>query len=365
MNNHRKGIYLYSETIRQFFDAESGTMKYALYLYKCPVCGKQCSDTYLIHFNFNYVKCRNCGFVYANPRLNDEGSKIWYNSDFYNAALNSECYRVKQGEIYYSSSLSLDKMEYIAKCLLKYSSKDSYLLDLGCGIGSFLHLLKDKYGFTNLKGIELNEFAVNFARQHRGLDVILGDAAKFADRNQFDVVLSLEIIEHMNDLNSYGNAIWNLLKPGGLLLLTTPYNDQKTAWLTGIFGDHYMAPNHVNFFNKKTITLFLERYGFTVIDFHFWKNSIGPRMIKARMLYKRDWATADPPLIISHGVVYPKSYEGDIRNFIEIINQSEIQSRNEALDNKGLKIVKRLKQIINQILSFDSICHMLIVAIKI
>lgn len=355
-------IFLYSETIKQFFDEESGELKYSFYLYKCPVCGKQGSKNYLTHYNFDYSKCKNCGFVYANPRLNNEGSKIWYNSDFYNAALEAERFLVKQGDPYYSSSLSLDKMKCIAECLLKNSEKDSRILDFGCGIGSFLHLLKEEYRFTNLKGIDLNESAVKFAKEYRNLDVLLGDAKEFAGNHRFDIVLSIETIEHMNDLNAYANTIRNLLKPGGLCIISTPYNDPKARWIGGVFGDHYMAPNHINFFNRETISSFLSRYGLNPIEFKFWNSTIGIGTMKRRIFYKRDWATATPPTLVNHGVTYPKSYNGEIRHFVK-----ELLDYNQLNNKKGIGMLnpaKPLKQLINKVLSVKIRYHMLVVAKK-
>ena len=354
-------VFLYSETIKQFFNEESGKLKYSLYLYRCPVCGKQNSKHYLTHHNFDYSICRNCSFVYANPRLEDEGAKIWYNSDFYNAAMGSEQFRVKEGDTYYSSSLSLDKMNNVAECLLNYCSKDSLILDFGCGIGSLLLLLKEGYGFNNVKGIDLNGSAVRFAREYRKLDVVLGDAKTFADTSKFDVVLSIETIEHMNDLNAYGDTIRNLLKPGGMLLVTTPYNDPKARVIGGVLGDHYMAPNHINFFSKN-IVLFLSRYGLTSVKFKFWHDTLGIGTVKARYLYSREWATATAPLLVNHGVFYPKSYKGDIRAFVRTLAQDEYESgNNNTLKKRISQPIEAMKWLIRKILSVKVTTSMLVV----
>ncbi|MEO0226870.1 MAG: class I SAM-dependent methyltransferase [candidate division WOR-3 bacterium] len=354
-----KDIILYSETIKIFLNKQTGQLEHTLYLEKCPVCGKNSSSPYLIHYNFNYEKCRNCGFVYANPRLNNEGTKLWYNSEFYNAVLNTEYHKIQSGEYYYSSSLSYQRMKCIAECLLKYAAKDASIFDVGCGIGSFLRLLKNEYGFTNLQGIELNKFAANIAREYcGGLNVVWGNILEFKTNKKFDVILCLETIEHINDLNAYGNILEHLTKQNGIVLLTTPYHDQKLTFFGGVFGDHYNAPNHVNFFNKKNLELFLKSYGFTPIFFHLWRNRFSPlSLLKAKLQYERDWVAFAPAQEGDNTAIYYRKSKAKLKSFAKFI-EKEPETRHLK------KIGKKIMSFFEQLLSFDTAEHMLVVATK-
>ncbi|GAI72507.1 unnamed protein product, partial [marine sediment metagenome] len=69
------------------------------------------------------------------------------------------------------------------------------------------------------------------------------------------MVISTENIEHVNDINEYMNTVSSLTKKNGYLLLTTPHNDKWATILYGIHGDHYCAPNHLNYFNIKSLSL--------------------------------------------------------------------------------------------------------------
>ena len=258
-------FYLFSETAQQFFRQGELAEEFALYLEACPVCDSRQSKKLFDHDGFHYFTCKSCSFVYTNDRLNEAGSKIWYNSPYYNAALAREIYTNQKEETYYSASLEPLHLKELTDLVRDNFDRTAKIIDVGCSTGSILAFLKNELGFTNLKGIDLNEKAVEFARKNRGLDVELMDITNINQRGDyFDLVINTENIEHVNKLEDYILNISALLNEGGYLLISTPHNDEKAVKLLGLFGDHFCAPNHINYFNQKTITLFLEKYNFEV-----------------------------------------------------------------------------------------------------
>ncbi|GAJ12316.1 unnamed protein product, partial [marine sediment metagenome] len=232
--------------------------EFTLFLDKCPVCSERNFKHLFKHDNFHYYKCKNCAFVFVNPRLNDKGCDLWYNSDYYDAALETEYFINRKKDPYYSSSLSKEHFEKASNILEKARfRKDISIIDLGCGGGSFLAYLKDKLGFQNLMGVDLNVKAVDFAVKYRKLNVQKINANHLSKEQKFDLVISTENIEHVNDINEYMNTVSSLTKKNGYLLLTTPHNDKWATILYGIHGDHYCAPNHLNYFNIKSLSLLL------------------------------------------------------------------------------------------------------------
>lgn len=308
-----ESVFLYSKTVEQFFKKNKLKDEYSFELTNCPVCDSVNFKKLFEQYGFNYFRCRNCTFVFVNPRLNDEGSSLWYNSEFYNAALETEYDKFEKGNRY-SSSLDTDIFDQTLELLKQTTlNKDAAVLEIGCGNGAFLEYLKINAGFENSLGIDLSKKAVEFAKNKRGLNVKQLNVNNLNSGSKFDLIISMESIEHANDLNSFMNNVNRNSKDKSFLLITTPYNDSKATYLGSIWGDHYMAPNHINFFNLKSIKLFLQKYGFSIYSKKIIDGYLGIDLIKYRLKYKRDWASSLPPVQVEENVIIPKKENENIR----------------------------------------------------
>jgi len=291
-----------SETASVFFEKGKLKDEFALFLKECPVCGNKKFKHLFKYDGFHYYKCKNCTFVFVNPRTNDKGCYIWYNSNYYDAALETEWFINRQKDPYYSVSLNKKHFGIAFNILRKQEiNKNISILDLGCGGGAFLAYLKDKLDFNNIMGVDLNAKAVDFATKYRKLNVQNIDVNHLSKESKFELIISTENIEHVNDVNAYMNTVTNLTKNDGYLLLTTPHNDKWATKLRGIHGDHYCAPNHLNFFNKKSLPLLLKKYGFKIIELYldeintqFDLYSFLNSFLRSR-LFTKDQVTCFPP----------------------------------------------------------------------
>ncbi len=111
--------------------------------------------------------------------------------------------------------LILDQV--IRKLNLSHNSK---ILEAGCGTGGNLRMLA-RHG--KLSAMELDEIACNLANQRQIVQVQLGslpDNIPFTD--QYDLILMLDILEHLDDDLAALLALHSRLKPGGWLLVTVP-----------------------------------------------------------------------------------------------------------------------------------------------
>ncbi|MBW4441835.1 MAG: class I SAM-dependent methyltransferase [Plectolyngbya sp. WJT66-NPBG17] len=110
--------------------------------------------------------------------------------------------------------------------------RQSKILDLGCGDCCTLELLA-ALGFRALHGIDLTiKPTVDGAYQLYQGDLT---ATSFSD-SSFDVAVSISVIEHGVNLNAFFREAYRLLKPGGLLFVTTDY------WQTKISIDQSIQP---------------------------------------------------------------------------------------------------------------------------
>jgi 2-polyprenyl-6-hydroxyphenyl methylase/3-demethylubiquinone-9 3-methyltransferase len=145
-------------------------------------------------------------------------------------------------------------------------AKGAPIIDVGCGRGEFCQFFKEM-GFAP-QGIDISHNVIRFAREHHpGITFHEGEVQQLlpAHVGEFQAAFSSEVIEHLFDVEGYLKCVNRLLKPGGTLVVTTPYH----GWLKNMIVDtfnyskHYdPAGQHIRFFDKKSLGLCLRRCGF-------------------------------------------------------------------------------------------------------
>ncbi len=120
------------------------------------------------------------------------------------------------------------KFKHQVDILKKYLSlENANVLDIGCGGGLFLSLLKREG--ANVLGIELNDSRAQYATAKHTLEIhkrpIESDFWQQRYKNYFDAVTLWDVIEHVNYPVQTLQCAVNVLKPGGLLLIDTPCRD--------------------------------------------------------------------------------------------------------------------------------------------
>ncbi len=155
---------------------------------------------------------------------------------------------------------------------LKNVPPGSVVIDLGCGNGSFLSLFQDRQ--WRLFGSDFSPSGIQFARTaFPGITFVLADAERPAgdllqQAGLADVIISTEVIEHLYDPKAFLRNGHDLLKPGGMLLLSTPYHGylkNLLLALTGKLDRHFTVlwdHGHIKFWSRKTLTEALEQAGF-------------------------------------------------------------------------------------------------------
>ena len=146
------------------------------------------------------------------------------------------------------------------------------LFEIGFGNGAVANYLSEK-GFI-VSGIEPSSQGVQQARAHyprlRGLHQgsVYDDLT--AAYGAFDIVLSLEVIEHLYAPRRFAEIAFALLKPGGLLVLSTPYHGYAKNLVISLLGrwDSHASPlwdhGHIKLWSRPTISTLLTEAGFSV-----------------------------------------------------------------------------------------------------
>lgn len=147
--------------------------------------------------------------------------------------------------------------------------KTARIFDLGCGNGSVAKRLND-LGWA-VTGIDPSQKGIDQAMQkYPELNLHAGSA--YEDLHQkfgtFPVVVSLEVVEHLYEPRKFATTAFELLEPGGRLLLSTPYHGylkNLVLALSGKMDAHFTAlwdHGHIKFWSEKTISILLREAGF-------------------------------------------------------------------------------------------------------
>ena len=118
------------------------------------------------------------------------------------------------------------------------------LLDIGCG-GGLLSEPMSKMGFK-VTGVDPSEKNIGTARAHAAqsgavVEYRVADAETLAQEGQsFDVVLNMEVVEHVADLRGYLESTAALVKPGGLMFVATLNRTLKALALAKVAAEYIL-----------------------------------------------------------------------------------------------------------------------------
>lgn len=176
------------------------------------------------------------------------------------------------------------------------------VLDIGCGGGLFLSLLK-RQG-VEVIGVELSDSRAQYAKTKYGLEIhkrpIESDFWQKGYANHFDAVALWDVIEHVNYPMQTVQSAANVLKQGGLLLIDTPCRDsfyhrfgEFTYKLTGgkfptflnaMYSSHLFG--HKQIFSTDEMKSLFESAGLEVIDLHKFHELSFPYEFYLKKLFK-------------------------------------------------------------------------------
>ena len=155
-------------------------------------------------------------------------------------------------------------------------------LDLGCGDGR----LTLRLAARRLVAADVSRVALERARQRLPADTqfveLEPDVALPLEDGQFDLVLCAETLEHVRDVQLLLSEARRVLRPGGMLAVTTPKHSRLTALKLFVFGfERGFDPfsPHVRFFTKRSLTRALHELGF---DLRSLKSESGTLLATAR-----------------------------------------------------------------------------------
>ena len=221
----------------------------------CPLCK---SESKLIWKERKYkvYRCLNCkvAFLYPVP----ETEKI-YNRDYF------EKWYLK----YYE-----ERKQYFKNLIEKlknYFPEKGKILDIGCGAGIFLDIMKEMD--WDVYGQDISPFAVKYC-ENKGYTVYK-NLSEINKEGTFDVITMFDVIAHIPDPLLYLNQCRKLLKKGGILIIKTPshsnflFTVSNLLSFTGKSRTLLHIPAQIYHFNSFSLKKALEEESFLLEDIFF------------------------------------------------------------------------------------------------
>lgn len=220
---------------------------------------------------FTVKKCSQCSLVFLDPQPSQKLLKKHYPSQKYYSYSRSEeknLFKIVRDYLvghYYSPNIfSLLFSTFIQNVpAIPSFVKNGKILDIGCGDGDTLGLLK-KLGWETY-GLDMDSRAVETARR-RGINAKLGtfrELSTYPD-SYFDAIRLYHVIEHIDNPSLCLSLIRKKLKKEGELLIGTPNINSPLASIFGSYWYNLDSPRHLFLFSPQTLGKLLNKYNFFI-----------------------------------------------------------------------------------------------------
>jgi SAM-dependent methyltransferase len=222
---------------------------------------------------FKYIECAKCGCLFIKEIPEDLSQ--YYTSGYYSmnlkridllkfyfgALILRFCLPFSQLRAILSRFYNISKFEWLLDYTFK---KDLRILDVGCGVGKLLLILRH-LGYSQLTG--LDPFISQDTFYSNGVSILKKELGDF--KGQFDFIMLHHSFEHLPDPFSALQEINRLLCPGGIVLIRMPVS-QTYAWKTyGTKWAQMDAPRHLFLYSVESLKILADKTGFKIDKLRF------------------------------------------------------------------------------------------------
>lgn len=230
----------------------------------CVGCGGNTLKQEFTKSSFVYSSCRDCSTLFQSPRPSSESFEEYYkdskSATFWASKFLPAVENVRREKIFKPRAKKiLDIAEEHAKQIEK-------IADIGAGSGLMLDEFRKIHPKSELLAIEPSKILADSCRKKDiPVEEDLIENIKNQD-NSCDLVTCFEVLEHVYDPLLFIKNISNLLKPGGLMIITTLSVDGFDIQFLWEKSEQISPPHHINFLSKKGFKHLFKRAGLNNIE---------------------------------------------------------------------------------------------------
>ncbi len=222
----------------------------------CPICAGTSTESLAVPRRLDLVRCRACGHRYLRVGAPSQVEVIY----------NDHYAGFRDDPVFERVAARLVATELVARV-----PPPARLLDVGCGNGAFLSLARNA-GYVGV-GIDISDAAGELCRR-QGLDTRIGDlrsTSVIGSDERFALITFWDVVEHLPDPASFLTRAYDLLVPGGIVIVKTPRTSTASvavsARIPRVAGALLQTPSHIQFFREDDLRSLLRRAGFSSVDF--------------------------------------------------------------------------------------------------
>jgi len=199
----------------------------------------------------NVFQCQKCYLEFLDKK-------------FVKKFLTHSYYRKEYVKLY-DKKFFLNQNNHYSKIYSKISkfTKNKKVLEIGAGGGYLYHYLKKnvkKYEAVELSGIQRKYLKKKFKiKTYREIDDV--------EKNSFDVVVIISVLEHVTDPIEFLKSLSKLLKKKGRIIIECPSINDPLVKLYGNqdYKNFYYRPVHINYFNKRHLQKIVKLSGLKLV----------------------------------------------------------------------------------------------------
>ena len=211
----------------------------------CTACGNTQSKTVLCKDSLSLQQCLNCGTIFLGGYSDDFVPELYAYYEKYTKLRKEDVFDT------ITSARCQDLLEWFSRVGIGRKA-----LDVGCGLGQFVEMAN--MNGWKAEGLELSKDAVGFARR-QGLPVKELDFLSAEIKpNSYDLVTLFEVIEHVPNPLEFLCRAGEVVRPGGLVYLTTPSFASVDRFLLGKDWK-IIHPEHLTYFTPHTLRVLVKK----------------------------------------------------------------------------------------------------------
>ncbi len=225
--------------------------------------------------DWSFRRCNSCGVYWLDPAPLPQ--EMWKAYASYHTHTQRHSNRLLKSLLSLSHRLirlvytpamivtGLKREAAALRFMMLGNERPGRVLDVGCGGGRFLRRMQ-KRGW-DVVGTDFDEQAARTVRERYSIETRVGDLPQCGlPAASFDAITLSQAIEHLYDPQATLHECLRLLKPGGLLVMTTPNARSLGAAEFGASWRGWEAPRHLHLFTVETLAALTRQAGFDIVE---------------------------------------------------------------------------------------------------
>ena len=232
---------------------------------KCFLCNNEEKDGFLsLHPDFcsthNYI-CKKCGLVFI-PRKNETFQDYYQKDGYYKESPNIGARKQLISKTHLIS-IAENKIGEINKLYPYPFSKETSIIDIGCGYGENVYVLSHRFG-CNAIGLEASQEASELGKRLFSIPIETMLLENLSTTRLFDFIICSHILEHVTDPELFLKNMSTLMQKNGVIYLETPNIIKPSG---GFTIEAFLYNEHIQTFSVTTLTRLIEKVGLNMITY--------------------------------------------------------------------------------------------------